>query len=52
LLGLYECFQIFGGEIGKGSLPLPLKKDEKSMNGGKNGSGGASAYITPMEACR
>jgi hypothetical protein len=52
LLGLYECFRIFGGEIGKGSLPLPLKKDEKSMKGGKNGSEGGSACLMPVEACR
>jgi hypothetical protein len=49
LLGLYECFQVFGGEIGKGGSPLSLKKDEKPMNGCKNGPEGASAYITPIE---
>jgi hypothetical protein len=49
LLGLYECFQILGGEIGKEGSPLSLKKNEKSMNGRENGSEGASAYIMPIE---
>jgi hypothetical protein len=52
LLGLDKGFQIFSGERGKRNLPSFLEKDKKSVNPGKNGSEGASAYISPMEGLK
>jgi hypothetical protein len=52
LLGLDKGFQIIHGERGKRNLSSFLKKDEKSVNPGKDGSQGTSADIAPMEGLK
>jgi hypothetical protein len=52
LLRLDKGFQIINGERGKRTLPSFLKKDEKSVNPGENGSEGAGADISPMEGLK
>jgi hypothetical protein len=52
LLELDKGFQIIHGERGKRSPPSFLKKDEKSVNPGKDGAEGAGADIAPMEGLK
>jgi hypothetical protein len=52
LLRLYKGFQIINGERGKRTLSSFLKKDEKSVNPGKDGAEGAGADISPVEGLK